>query len=85
MRPVGDDFDLRRRFGRRRRFATFSSLRDGERHAEHIHVLGQEQPVFVGVVGDPAEASAHDLLAEQLRGERPQTHDVRHVLCVPPF
>ena len=67
---LDERFDLRAGFRRRRRVAALTDiLKDRQRHAENIHVFGQEQPVFIHVVTDPAQAAAYHLLAQQLTGE----------------
>ena len=56
---------------------------EGERHAVHVGVLRREVPVRPDGVADPPQPPADDLLAEQLRAERPYAQDVRDRVGVP--
>jgi exopolysaccharide biosynthesis WecB/TagA/CpsF family protein len=68
---------------RRHRRAGFVG-QEGERDAENIHILRPKQlrSGLEFVAGSP-EASANDLLAQQLAGEGAQAHDVRYCPGVP--
>ena len=56
----------------------------GKGHAEYVDVFGIEQPIFgIDLVGGASQAAPNHLLTQQLAGEGPQAHDVRHRLGVP--
>src|SRR5260370_22033516 len=58
----------------------------GEGDPKDVDVFCLEQScLLVSFIGRSSQASSHDLLTEQLRGECPQTHDVRDGLRVPSF
>ena len=77
------------RLGRRRRWRRpVAALvrQEGERHAEDVDVLGLEEAgLGIHLVGRAAQAPPDHLLAQELAGEGPQAHDVRHGLGVPAF
>ena len=57
-----------------------------ERYAEDIHVLrSEESRLLIHFIRRATEPTAYHLLAQQLRCERAQSHNVRHRLRVPPF
>src|SRR5260370_39008053 len=57
-----------------------------EGYAENVDVFGAEEAgSFIDVIVGAAEATAYDLLAEKLRGEGAQAHDVSNSLGVPAF
>src|SRR5437879_4924839 len=56
---------------------------DLEGHAENPRYLFGEFLALAQLVAGPAQPSAHNLLAEQLRHEWPQPDNVRHGITIP--
>src|SRR5437867_3901652 len=57
-----------------------------KRHSKDVHVLRlEESALCIDFIRRAAKSSSNNLLAEKLTRERPQTHDVRYRLCIPPF
>ena len=57
-----------------------------EGYAENVDVFSAEEAgSFIDVIVGAAEATAYDLLAEKLRGEGAQAHDVSNGLGIPAF
>ncbi len=77
------DRGLRRR-GRRRSVLTALVRQERERHTEDVDVLGIEQPrCRIQLVGSAPQAPPYDLLAQKLRREGAQAHDMCDRLGVP--
>ena len=59
---------------------------ESEGHTKDVDIFRFEQTALrIHIIGSSAESAPDHLLAEQLAGECPQSHDVRYVLCVPTF
>src|SRR5438132_13029989 len=74
--------------GRLHRRALFVRLEwdDLEWHAEHLgHFFFKKASCLMDFIARPPQTAAHDLLAEQLRQERPQADDMSHRVAVPTF
>src|SRR5712691_1181297 len=56
-----------------------------ERHAEDFGDFFGHQAAVAQLVRPPPESPANNLLAEQLRHERPKADDVRHSVAIPAF
>src|ERR1700733_107946 len=57
-----------------------------EGHAKNVDVFWPEQSGhFVNLIRCPSQSATHNLLAQKLGRECPQTHDVRDSLGIPAF